>query len=71
MKSDYLYPEVADRRSPYEWEESGALDMRDRAREVARDILARHYPAYVNAEVDRRVREQHEILLPREAMQAT
>jgi trimethylamine--corrinoid protein Co-methyltransferase len=69
MKTDYLYPEVADRRSPYEWEESGALDMRERARLVAREILARHYPDYVSAEQDRWLRERHGILLPPVAMQ--
>ena len=68
MKTDYLYPEVADRRTPYEWEESGALDMRERARLVAREILAKHYPAYINAEQDRWLRERHQILLPAESM---
>jgi len=70
MKSDYLYPRVADRQSPDEWEKAGALDMRARAREIARGILASHFPRYVSAEQDRWIRERHEIMLPAEAMRA-
>ena len=69
MKTDYLYPQVADRRSPFEWEEDGALDMRERARIVARETLANHYPRYIDDRVDRRLRERHEILLPVTAME--
>ena len=45
MKTDYLYPEIADRRSISEWEEAGARDARDVARDRVRKILAEHYPA--------------------------
>ncbi len=69
MKTDYLYPEVADRRPPFDWEQDGALDMRARARDSARERLANHFPAHVGAETDRWLRDRHEILLPREAMQ--
>jgi trimethylamine--corrinoid protein Co-methyltransferase len=70
MKTDYLYPRIADRRSPYQWEEDGSLDMRERARIVARETLATHFPRYLDASVDRWVRERYGILLPSEAMTA-
>ena len=35
---------------------------------TAREILAKHYPAYINAEQDRWLRERHQILLPAESM---
>ena len=44
MKADYVYPQIADRRSPDEWEADGALDMRARARIAARQILATPRP---------------------------
>jgi trimethylamine--corrinoid protein Co-methyltransferase len=64
MKTDYLYPEIADRRSISEWEEDGARDARERARETVRQILADHYPDHIDAAVDGRLREQYNIVLP-------
>jgi len=69
MKSDYLYPQVADRQSPNDWKDSGSLDIRERARIVARELLQSHYPEYITVEQDRWIRERHDIMLPRELMQ--
>lgn len=68
MKTDYIYPEVADRHSPNDWKEAGSLDMRERARNAAREVLLHHYPSYISAEQDRWIRERHAILLPESAM---
>ncbi|WP_282610646.1 trimethylamine methyltransferase family protein [Pelagibius sp. Alg239-R121] len=65
MKADYVYPVVADRRSPTDWEEDGGLDMRTRARARARDILARHYPGHLAEETDRLLRDRYHLLLSR------
>lgn len=70
MKSDYLYPRVADRQPPDDWRDAGALDMRERARSIAREVLASHYPRYVDAETDRWIRSSYDILLPAEKMRA-
>ena len=64
MKTDYLYPEIADRRSISEWEEDGAKDARERARVTVRQVLADHYPGHIDAAVDGRLREQYNIVLP-------
>lgn len=44
MERDYLYPRLSDRATPRVWEEAGARDMEDRARDRARDILSSHRP---------------------------
>ncbi|MEM7562105.1 MAG: trimethylamine methyltransferase family protein [Pseudomonadota bacterium] len=68
MKSDYLYPEIADRQSPNDWKDAGSLDMRDRARLQAREVLDQHYPVYISQAQDRWIRERYEILLDPAAM---
>ena len=66
MKSDYVYPLVADRRSPREWEADGATDMRDRARVRAKDILRQHHPDHLDDVTDRRLRQRYDLLLSRD-----
>ena len=68
MEHHYHYPEVGCRRTPAEWEEGGARDVRDTARDRARQILASHYPDHVAAKADERIRERFEIHLPRALM---
>jgi trimethylamine--corrinoid protein Co-methyltransferase len=63
MQSEYLYPEVADRSSPKEWVERGAQDVLDRARIHTRALLAEHYPARIDAAVDREIRARFPIRL--------
>ncbi len=70
MKTDYLYPEIADRRSIDEWERAGARDARDLARDRVRAILAEHYPAHVAPETDGWIRDNYNIILPPERMRA-
>ncbi len=68
MTRDYLYPTVADRLSPSDWEERGARDIRERARDEVRRILARHFPRHIDDGTDTRLRERFPIALPRERM---
>ncbi|MEX2650377.1 MAG: trimethylamine methyltransferase family protein [Alphaproteobacteria bacterium] len=68
MESEYLYPTIADRSTPSEWEEKGALDIRQRAHERAREILSSHYPQNISFEADRRIRERFPIRLPSAVM---
>ena len=70
MERDYHYPDLSDRESPDAWAEQGATDMRERAAAKARDILASHYPSYIPADVDARIRERFPIRLPEEKMRA-
>ncbi len=71
MQSDFVYPEIADRRSIEEWEADGSRDIHEVARERTREILAAHYPRHIADELDTRLRERFDIRLPRAAMGAT
>lgn len=64
MHSEYYYPHTGDRRSRADWELDGSLDMRERARRKAREILKTHQPAPLPPGVDEAIRERFEILLP-------
>ncbi len=70
MKTDYLYPEIADRGSINEWQEAGSRDAREIARDRVRSLLASHYPTHIPAAVDARLRDNYNIILPAERMRA-
>jgi trimethylamine--corrinoid protein Co-methyltransferase len=63
MRSEYYYPHTADRKGRHDWEAAGALDMHERARRRAREILATHAPPGLDPAVDRAIRECFEIRL--------
>ena len=68
MNTEYIYPHTADRNTRTVWEEAGALDMRERARLKAREMLKANFPQIVPEEVDANLRSEFNILLPREVM---
>ena len=68
MQRDYYYPRLADRDEPLTWVENGAVAIHDKAKEKARAILASHYPQYLSAEAERRIRDRYTILLAPEAL---
>ena len=68
MEQEYVYPLVSDRNNPEDWKDQGSTDIRDRARDRAREILASHYPDHIDPALDARIRERFNILLPREYM---
>jgi len=70
MRSEYQYPNLADRSSQKEWTAEGAPDIRQRAAQRAREILAEHYPQNIDPAVDRKIRANFPIVLPEEAMRA-
>ncbi len=71
MRSEYVYPRVGDRTSPKEWRERGSPRLLDNARLRVDEILAAHFPAHIDAELDDRIRQRYPIRLPRECMTAT
>jgi trimethylamine--corrinoid protein Co-methyltransferase len=70
MQRDYYYPKLADRDQPKVWEEKGALDIWAKARGKARQVLASHYPGYLDTAADAAIRDRFRILLDRDAMRA-
>ncbi len=63
MQTEYLYPEVGDRRTASEWEEAGSQTIYQVAHEKVRDILSTHYPDYIEPGVDAAIRERFPIQL--------
>lgn len=63
MQTEYLYPEIADRRTPGEWEAAGRENIYQSAHERVKQILSSHYPERIAPPVDARIREQFPIRL--------
>ncbi len=68
MQKEYVYPDVADRLSPKEWAEQGSSNILERAQRRLNEIMSQHYPDYLPAELDDRIRAEFPIRLAREAM---
>jgi trimethylamine--corrinoid protein Co-methyltransferase len=70
MQKEYLYPEVADRRTPGEWEMTGKEDIYRLAHEKVKKTLSCHYPEYIDPAADRRIRDNFPIRLEPADMRA-
>lgn len=68
MQSEYVYPQIADRSSPDDWQDQGSQDMWERAKLRVREILAEHRPGHVSAATDAQLRQHFPIRLAREAL---
>lgn len=64
MNTEYYYPHTGDRKRREDWEADGALDMRERARRRARQILQTHKPQPIPPEAEATIRQRFQILLP-------
>ena len=64
MRSEFYYPSaVVDRQGWDMWHQDGALDARERAREIARDILAHHQPEPLDPATESWIRERFELFI--------
>ena len=63
MQTEYVYPSVADRSSPKEWEENGKPVLVEKAAQVKQSILDTFQPEHIPANVDALIRQHHKILL--------
>ena len=65
METEYLYPEpgLVSRDPTDAWEQQGSTDLFERSRSMTEEILKGHFPRYVEAEVDARIRAGFPILL--------
>lgn len=68
METEYLYPALADRTSQTEWQDGEGGDILEAAGARVREILSTHYPSYIDAATDAKIRERFEIRLPVTAM---
>lgn len=58
MRTEVFNPQVADRQIRQRWEASGAKDARQRAREIAKDILLHHEPTAWDKKLDEQIRRR-------------
>lgn len=64
MQTEYVYPAIADRSSPKEWEENQRPDLLEAASVRKDQILAARSAARFEPSIDNAIREAFEILLP-------
>ncbi|MEJ2171869.1 MAG: trimethylamine methyltransferase family protein [Woeseiaceae bacterium] len=69
MRSEYEYPELADRLPQNVWEQGGSLSIRELAGERVQEILSSHYPQHIDPAIDKKVRDRFPIVLDRANMQ--
>ena len=70
MQSDFLYPNIADRRTFEDWETDGSKDIHQVAKAKTRAMLATCYPKHLPAEIDDKLRAQFDIRLPKSSMES-
>ncbi|MBU2943156.1 trimethylamine methyltransferase family protein [Shimia thalassica] len=66
METEFTYPKHADRASPDDWADTGSTDIWDRARRHADAVLSGPSPSKIDTATDQQIREQYNILMPRE-----
>ncbi len=64
MKTEYVYPEQADRQSPADWQDAGSKGSWQRAREHVVEVLNTHRPMHIDSATDDAIRSQFAIRLP-------
>lgn len=68
MQSEYIYPALSDRRTITEWEDDGALSIRDRAKRYTDQVFAEHFPQHLSDAQDDAIRAAFDIRLPKSAI---
>ncbi|MEM1275930.1 MAG: trimethylamine methyltransferase family protein [Pseudomonadota bacterium] len=63
MQTEYIYPELADRTSPKEWNELGRPDLIEKTIARKNKILAEHFPSHISQEIDAEIRRRFKIHL--------
>jgi len=69
MKSEYVYPEIGDRQSVADWQDSGGLSIWDRARTRVEEIL-QTAPTHLPRAAERAIRERFDIRLDKKELAA-
>ena len=62
MRSEFFFPKVSDRSKREKWFSEGGKDARERAKEMAKDILAKHKPLPIPLEVRERIERREDIV---------
>ncbi|RLE09001.1 trimethylamine methyltransferase [Candidatus Aerophobetes bacterium] len=62
MRSEFFFPKVSDRSHREKWLAEGGKDAKERAKEMAKDILAKHKPLAIPLEVRKRIEKRKDIV---------
>jgi trimethylamine--corrinoid protein Co-methyltransferase len=68
MQTDFLYPEIGDRRSIEEWENDGGKNIQEAARKKTKEILDNYFPKHISSQTDMKLRSKFDIRLPKSSM---
>jgi trimethylamine--corrinoid protein Co-methyltransferase len=68
MKTEFVYPQIAERLTINDWNETEEPDLRRRGRKRLHEILSTYYPDHIDKKDDDRIREQFNIGLDRNNM---
>jgi trimethylamine--corrinoid protein Co-methyltransferase len=68
METEFLYPNLADRRTTQEWEAGGKETIFDLAHIQLLEMMDNHYPNYIPAIIDKKIRDSFPIKLKQEDM---
>ena len=63
MQTEYLYPEIGDRRTAGDWLEEGRQTIYDLAHDKVKELLSGYYPTYIGPKQDAKIRENFPIKL--------
>lgn len=63
MLTEYIYPEIADRRTAGLWEASGREGIYELAHTRVKKMLSNYYPEYIDPKIDAKLREMYPIKL--------
>jgi trimethylamine--corrinoid protein Co-methyltransferase len=69
MQTEYLYPEIGDRRTANDWQDGGRETVYELAHSRVKNMLSSHYPEYIPAVVDAKIREKFPIKLDAKDME--
>ena len=69
MQSDFLYPDIADRRTFEEWQADGSQDIHQIAKAKTREMLDNCFPVHLPADIDDKLRATFDIRLAKSSME--
>ena len=61
METEYIYPTLMDRSPTGAWEKDGSKDLLEKSREAVGEIMRSHYPNYLGADLDSKLRDHFPI----------
>jgi len=68
METEFLYPNLANRKTTQEWEAAGKETIFDVAHQRLQEMMRDYYPQYIPAKTDAKIRENFPIKITEQDM---